>query len=203
MPEEQRSEQCFAFKHLLRWMEVLDIDKESRVGLLFLFLFASIANEQNASYCETLRQRANTFGWRVVIEETVIRGKKLVPGTPVLIPMRVLNTNKNIWGSDVDEFDPNRFSKKAKALQQPYYRPFAGGPTYCPSRILAKRETYAFLAILLHRFDITLLPSFHAPGRKPAFPLMEACSPPTGVKGPQPNMNLLVRLDERASEKSL
>lgn len=40
MPEEQRSEQCFAFKHLLRWMEVLDIDKESRVGLLFLFFFA-------------------------------------------------------------------------------------------------------------------------------------------------------------------
>jgi hypothetical protein len=40
LPEEQRGEQCFAFKHLLRWMDVLEIDKESRIGLLFLFFFA-------------------------------------------------------------------------------------------------------------------------------------------------------------------
>lgn len=40
LPEEQRSEQCFAFQQLLKWMEVLEIGKESRVGLLFLFFFA-------------------------------------------------------------------------------------------------------------------------------------------------------------------
>lgn len=40
LPEEERPEQCYAFKNLLRWMDVLDIGKESRVGLLFLFFFA-------------------------------------------------------------------------------------------------------------------------------------------------------------------
>jgi cholesterol 7alpha-monooxygenase len=40
LPEEQRSEQCFAFKNLLKWMDVMEIGKESRVGLLFLFFFA-------------------------------------------------------------------------------------------------------------------------------------------------------------------
>lgn len=40
MPEDQRSEQCYAFKNLLKWMDVLGIGEESRVGLLFLFFFA-------------------------------------------------------------------------------------------------------------------------------------------------------------------
>lgn len=40
MPEEQRSEQCFAFRQLLRWMDVMQIDIESRIGLFFLFFFA-------------------------------------------------------------------------------------------------------------------------------------------------------------------
>ncbi|KID84965.1 cytochrome p450 [Metarhizium guizhouense ARSEF 977] len=267
LPEEQRSEQCFAFKHLLRWMDVLGIDNEPRIGLLFLFFFAgvlrrkaslpsriflylptvktSIANEQNACYwfvahivydkelldiareemepawqsgeldvkhltsncprldaifSETLRQRTNTFGWRVVKEKTVIRGKELQPGTPVIIPMRVLHTNKRLWGVDVDEFDPGRFLNKTTA-RQPYYRPFASGPTYCPGRVLAKRETYAFLAILLRRFDVTLLEPPASPGTKQAFPLMETQRPPTGVKGPKPGMDLFVRLDELVTEK--
>ncbi|KAK9446327.1 cytochrome p450 [Metarhizium brunneum] len=245
LPEEQRSEQCLAFKHLLRWMDVLEIDNESRIGLLFLFFFASIANEQNAccwfvahivydkelldiareemgpawqsgeldvkyltsncprldaSFSETLRQRTNTFGWRVVKEKTVIRGKELQPGTPVIIPMRVLHTNKRVWGSDVDEFDPSRFLKKTTARQS-YYSLFASGPTYCPGRVLAKRETYAFLTILLRRFDVTLLSPPGTPDTKQAFPLMETLRPPTGVKGPKPGMDLFVRLDERVTEK--
>jgi hypothetical protein len=40
LPEEQRSEQCLAFKLLLRRMELMEIDMESRIGLLFLFFFA-------------------------------------------------------------------------------------------------------------------------------------------------------------------
>lgn len=154
----------------------------------------------DAIFSETLRQRTNTFGWRVVKEKTVIRGKELQPGTPVIIPMRVLHTNKRLWGVDVDEFDPGRFLNKTTA-RQPYYRPFASGPTYCPGRVLAKRETYAFLAILLRRFDVTLLEPPASPGTKQAFPLMETQRPPTGVKGPKPGMDLFVRLDELVTEK--
>lgn len=42
LPEEDRKEQCFAFRQLLKWMDVLEIEKESRVGLLFLFFFAYV-----------------------------------------------------------------------------------------------------------------------------------------------------------------
>ncbi|KAH7323167.1 cytochrome P450 [Stachybotrys elegans] len=239
LPEEQRSEQCYAFENLLKWMEVLNMEEESRIGLLFLFFFASIANEQNACYwfvahmiydksllevatheiapawesgeldvdfliskCptldaifnETLRQRTNTFGWRVVKEKTTICGKLLQPGVPVMVPMRLLHTNKEAWGSTVDVFDPSRFIRKKTLARQPSYRPFASGPTYCPGRILAKRETYAFIATLLHRYSIELL---HDRGRldgKQQFPLMEVYRPPTGVKGPLPGMDLHVGL---------
>ncbi|RWA05739.1 hypothetical protein EKO27_g9358 [Xylaria grammica] len=249
LPEEQRSEQCFAFKELLRWMDVLDIGEESRVGLLLLFFFASIANEQNACYwfvahiiydeellgsvkreiepawesgkldvkylaanCpnidaifhETLRQRANTFGFRAVKEKTTIRGKELQPGTPVMVPLRLLHSYEKVWGSTVDEFDPSRFLKKKTLSRQPYYRPFAGGPTFCPGRNLAKHETYAFLATLLHRFDVTLPPpSGESPNKKQPFPLMETFKPPTGVKGPLPGMDLFVKLVEKAPAKPL
>jgi cytochrome P450 len=184
--------------HIVYDKRLLDIAREEMEpawqsnGELDVKYLTSNCPRLDAIFSETLRQRTNTFGWRVVREKTLIRGKELLPGTPVIIPMRVLHTSERVWGSNVDEFDPNRFLEKAnRARQQPYYRPFAGGPTYCPGRVLAKRETYAFLAILLHRFDVTLLPS------PSGFPLMEARRPPTGVKGPRPDMDLFVRLDER------
>ncbi|KJZ78259.1 hypothetical protein HIM_02297 [Hirsutella minnesotensis 3608] len=240
-PEEERSGQCLAIQRLLRWMEVMKIDLDSRVGLLFLFFFASIANEQNACYCfvaqlvcdrgmldvvrqeiepawqsgeldvkylmsscpatnaifdEVLRQRTNTFGWRFVREKIVIRGKELLPGTPVIIPIGALHSSAHIWGASVDDFDESRFYEKS-AARMPHYRPFAGGSTHCPGRILARRETLAFLAILLRRFDITVLPTPGAPDGKLVFPEMENLRPPTGVKGPKQNMDLFVKLDER------
>ncbi|KAI0400453.1 hypothetical protein F4802DRAFT_584656 [Xylaria palmicola] len=92
---------------------------------------------------------------------------------------------------------------KKVLARQPYYRPFAGGATYCPGRILAKHETYSFFATLLYRYDITLLPPRDAScHKKQPFPLMETFRPPTGVKGPRPDMDLLVKLTERKPEKS-
>ena len=242
LPEDQRDKQCFAFKQLLRWMDVMDMETESRVGLLFLFFFASIANEQNAcfwlvsqilydeemlnllhdemapawksgdldidyltrhcpnldaTFQESLRQRTNAFGWRVVKEDTIIRGKTLRKGTPVVIAMRVLHSNDQVWGPTVDQFDPTRFAKKT-ATRQPFYKPFAGGATHCPGRILAKRETYAFIATLLHRFNITLAPPNEESGlKKQAFPAMELLRPATGVKGPKADSDLYIRLDEK------
>jgi cytochrome P450 len=193
--------------HLVYDKGLLDIAKKEiepawQSGELDVKYLTSKCPGLDSIFNEMLRQRINTFGWRIVKEKTVIRGKELLPGTPVLIPMRVLHINKRVWGNDVEEFNPARFLKKT-AARQPYYRPFAGGPTFCPGRVLAKRETYAFLAILFHRFDVTLLPSPGSPNGKQAFPLMETFRPPTGVKGPRPDMDLFVRLDERVSEKTI
>lgn len=98
----------------------------------------------------------------------------------------------------MEEFDPERFVKKKTLSRQPFYRPFASGPTYCPGRTLAKQETYAFLASLLRRFEVRLLPGDGGEkGEKQRFPLMETFRPPTGVKGPLPGMDLKVELIER------
>lgn len=199
---------CYWFvAHIIYDKELLDIARKEiepawQSGELDVKHLTSNCPKIDAIFNETLRQRTNTFGWRIVKEKTVIRGKELLPGTPVLIPMRVLHTNERVWGSDIEEFNHKRFLKKMSA-RQPYYRPFAGGPTYCPGRVLAKRETYAFLAILLHRFEVSLLPSPGRPKGKQAFPLMETRRPPTGVKGPRHDMDLFVRLDERISEKTI
>lgn len=40
LSEHERSEQCFAFKTILKLMEVLDFSEESRVAFLFLIFFA-------------------------------------------------------------------------------------------------------------------------------------------------------------------
>lgn len=152
----------------------------------------------DAIFNETLRQRTNTFGWRVVKEKTTIRGKELLPGVPVVVPLRILHGSEKAWGATVDMFDPSRFIRKKTLARQPFYRPFASGPTYCPGRVLAKQETYAFLATLLHKFDVQLLPAlggfFH---RKQGFPYMETGRPPTGVKGPMPGMDLYVGLEAK------
>jgi cytochrome P450 len=137
-----------------------------------------------------------------VKDKTIIRGKELQPGVPVIIPMRILHGNEKSWGSTVNEFDPGRFLKKKTLARQPSYRPFASGPTYCPGRTLAKQETYAFLATLLHKFEVKLLPGRDGVKKQP-FPLMETFRPPTGVKGPLTNMDLGVELTVKMSAKPL
>lgn len=201
---------CYWFvAHIIYDEELLDLVRREiepawKSGKLDVKYLTSNCPNLDAIFHETLRQRTNTFGWRVVKEKTTIRGKELQPGVPVMVPMRLLHSHGKIWGSTVDEFDPTRFVKKKTLARQPYYRPFAGGPTYCPGRTLAKHETYAFLATLLHRYDITLLPpSQGSAEKKQPFPLMETFRPPTGVKGPLPNMDLLVKLVERTPENLL
>lgn len=152
----------------------------------------------DAIFNETLRQRATGFGWRVVKEKTTIRGKELQPGVPVMIPLHALHGNEQAWGPTVDMFDPSRFLRKKTLARQPFYRPFSGGRTHCPGRVLARQDTYVFLTNLLHKFDVSLLPPaggfFH---RKQAFPFMETGTPPTGVNGPVPDMDLYIELEAK------
>lgn len=129
---------------------------------------------------------------RVVQRETRIGSKVLKPGNFILMPSRQLHTNEDVWGDDVRQFDPQRFLKKKSLLRHSSYRPFGGGLTYCPGRILVKHEVFGFIAILLHRFNISLV---CLDGEKPMLPRLNDTIPGLGISGPIQNTDILVHLE--------
>ncbi|KAI8944156.1 cytochrome P450 [Xylaria longipes] len=114
-----------------------------------------------AVFYEALRLNGGAMVSRVVLEQTTIGGKILKPGDSILIPSRQLHTNECVWGEDVRAFNAKRFLKNKALARHSSFRPFGGGLTYCPGRVLAKEEVYGFVAIMMHRFDMQLAPAPH------------------------------------------
>jgi hypothetical protein len=87
-----------------------------------------------------------------------------------------------------------------KLAQNPSYRPFGGGVTYCPGRFLAKQEIFMALAFLLCRNDVQLAEvegeGGKAGGQK--FPRMDELKPGIGIIGPVAGNDLIVRLTPKA-----
>ncbi|KAI1363651.1 cytochrome P450 [Xylaria arbuscula] len=139
---------------------------------------------------EALRLNGAAMVSRVVLEKTTIGGKELKPGDSILIPSRQIHTNEKVWGSDNREFRADRFLKNRSLARHASYRPFGGGLTYCPGRVLAKEEVYGFIAILFHRFDLKL--ALTSEGLKPPFPSLNDSIPALGITGPLKDADILV-----------
>lgn len=99
---------------------------------------------------ESLRLHGGAMVSRIVLRKTKIGEKILQPGNIILMPSRQLHTNKNVWGHSALEFNPVKFLKNKSLGRHPSFRPFGGGSTYCPGRVLAKEEVFSFVAILLY-----------------------------------------------------
>ncbi|KAL5433221.1 hypothetical protein PMIN06_011757 [Paraphaeosphaeria minitans] len=61
-------------------------------------------------------------------------------GRRLIIPCGQLHLHKSVSGDDAAEFDMNCFLDNTKVSSNPSYRPFGGGVTYCPGRLLAKED---------------------------------------------------------------
>lgn len=157
------------------------------------FLCANCPNME-AIFNEALRLNGGAMVSRVVLERTTIGGKDLLPGSSILIPSRQLHTNEDVWGSNVREFEAARFLKKKSLARHSSFRPFGGGSTYCPGRVLAKEEVYGFVAILLHRYDMKLADDPSHGGRKSPFPRLNDTTPALGITGPLKNMDVVVEM---------
>ncbi|KAL8804549.1 MAG: hypothetical protein Q9200_005777 [Gallowayella weberi] len=149
----------------------------------------------DGSFAETLRINSGTTITRKVSNTTHIGGKVLEAGNTVVIPIRQLHTDQNVWGTDVDDFNAFRFAKNKGLHRHSSYRPFGGGATYCPGRILAKEEVFGFIAILLHRFRITLAKTGRGDGQE--FPKLDHGSPGLGVGGPAQGMDVIVEMSPK------
>ncbi|XP_047327265.1 cytochrome P450 CYP72A219-like [Impatiens glandulifera] len=94
-------------------------------------------------------------------------GNLLVPaGVEVYLPVLLMHYDKEHWGEDAEEFNPERFAEgvsNASKAQRAYF-PFGWGAKICLGKSFAMLEAKLAIAMLLQRFSFELSPSYtHAP----------------------------------------
>ncbi|KAK4206940.1 cytochrome P450 [Rhypophila decipiens] len=167
----------------------------------------------SALFYETLRLRNGAAALREVTKPTVIGGKMLQPGSSVMIPFRQLHLNEHVWGSTAHEFDATRFLKNEGLARHPSFRPFGGGKTLCPGKLMGMEQVFGFVAILLRRFEIklaaTLRQDMGMSGKacstpegavvRPPFPRINDAVPSLGISGPVAGTDVVVEMRTRVN----
>ena len=153
----------------------LDLDKLSQSPLL------------DALFAETLRHYSASYSIRTVSQPTFLGGKRFEKGSRIIAPFRQLHFDPTVYGQDDQAFDPDRFLKNKTLARGGSYCPFGGGTSYCPGRFLAKQEVKMFIALVLHRFELSL-------EGEQEFPMIEVGKPATGIAGPVVGSDITVRV---------
>ncbi|KAF1363570.1 cytochrome P450 [Lizonia empirigonia] len=125
----------------------------------------------NSVYRETMRLYVPSISARLVHEDTILADTWLLRKDAIVqLAGSVLHHDPEIWGPDVDSFNPDRFlysmhgSKslpdgtipegKAHFVHPAAFRSFGGGASLCPGRHFAHMEILGLAAVLIMGFDI-------------------------------------------------
>ncbi|CAM5625487.1 Bifunctional cytochrome P450/NADPH--P450 reductase OS=Streptomyces alboniger OX=132473 GN=CP975_32150 PE=3 SV=1 [Streptomyces alboniger] len=90
---------------------------------------------------------------RVARADTVIGGRHPVAAGQSLVVLTPVLHRDPVWGDNVEEFDPERFTPEAEAARSPHaYKPFGTGERACVGRQFALHEATMLLGMLVHRY---------------------------------------------------
>lgn len=113
--------------------------------------------------CLQESQRFYSAVWmmsREAIEDDLIDGHHVRPGTTVLIPIHHIHHDER-WWPDPEAFDPTRFlGDAAKDRPRSAYLPFGGGRRICIGQSFALMEMVLMAAIMSQRFTFDVAPGF-------------------------------------------
>ena len=148
---------------------------------------------------EALRVHTISPSVRRVVRETSVGEYVLKEGITLYIPSVVFHTDREVWGSDVGAFNPERWQEnsasKLRGTNAVAMRPFGGGQTLCPGRHFAMTEVLAMVVMLIMRFDLE--PVGGSGWKEPS---TNNTSPITSVL--QPDSDIEVRVQERAEYRN-
>ena len=86
---------------------------------------------------------------RQCVAEVEVEGRKVLPGTSVLMPIYAIHRHARRW-EDPDTFRPERFAPEREAAIPRYqYMPFGAGPRVCVGRAFASMEAVTLLATFI------------------------------------------------------
>ena len=141
----------------------------------------------DALAAETLLYYSASYSIRPVAQATFLGVKIFHKGSRIIAPFRQLYFDRTVHGGDDQKFDPDRFLRDKTLARAASYRPFGGGTSYCPGRFLARQEVKILVAILLHRFELSL-------EGEQDFPMLEVGKSATGIAGPLIGCDMTVRV---------
>eukprot|EP00057_Strongylocentrotus_purpuratus_P025422 XP_011679896.1 PREDICTED: cytochrome P450 3A6 [Strongylocentrotus purpuratus] len=129
--------------------------------------------------CETLRLFPPAgISNRMCNETFVHNGLMIEKGTQVFIPVYNIHRDPDYW-PEPEKFDPERFTKEAKAKQHPLaWQPFGAGPRNCIAMRFALMETKMAVVRVLQNYRFETCAETEIP---PTFGRSGFLTPPNGV----------------------
>jgi cytochrome P450 len=108
---------------------------------------------------EAMRLHPPVWGFeRQAVEEDVIGGQPVTPGTFVMIVPYSIHRDPRYW-TNPEGFDPDRFLPEAREARPRFaYLPFGGGPRVCIGNAFAMMEAKIVLAMVVRQMRLELIP---------------------------------------------
>lgn len=90
------------------------------------------------------------------IRDIVLDGHLIPKGTVLLMNIYALHRRSDVWGSDLERFNPDRFIGEEAKRRHPYaHLPFSGGPRGCIGFRYAMMSLKILLALILKNFKLS------------------------------------------------